>query len=124
LINQQALKRFIQLFLACFIFLSQQGMDVHPHQQAVSDAAAYITHTPAQFPVRAAASTHHHLSSKPEYFKRRPVGLNDGHDHAPVAYSYQLRPQFVYIHTCYHSYAQTFITVAIDLSDWRGPPMA
>ncbi|WP_217606466.1 hypothetical protein [Chitinophaga sp. GbtcB8] len=118
------MKRLIHLFLACFFFLSQQGGDVYPHQQAVSDATAYITHTPAQFPTRAAVSTSHRLTSKPEYFKRRPVGLNDGHDHAPVAYSYYVRPEFVYIHTCYHCYAQTFITVSIDLRDWRGPPMA
>jgi hypothetical protein len=57
-----------------------------------------------------------------ELFKRRPVGLNDGHEQALAVYSIDIRAAFVYIHTRYRTYTQTFRNVAINLGDWRGPP--
>lgn len=57
-----------------------------------------------------------------EIFRRRPVGLNDGNELALTVYSIDIRPLFVYIYTRYRTYSQTFRNVAINLSDWRGPP--
>jgi hypothetical protein len=117
------LKRFVLSFLAgLFFLLAQQGAEVYSHEPAVSDATTVVTGTAAEFPTRAPADVRQALKPMRVYFKHRPVALNDGHDEALNVIFYDIRPEFVYIHTCYHSYVQTFISVAIDLSDWRGPP--
>jgi len=111
------------LFLTCHFLL--------PLQQGRTGNSLLYT-SAGYFPALtlSAASSNAHLAAdgfqqvKPwrELFKRRPIGLNDGHEHALAVYSCDTRPLFVYIHTRYRSYAQTFRNVAINLSDWRGPP--
>ncbi|KAA2238610.1 hypothetical protein F0L74_20515 [Chitinophaga agrisoli] len=120
------MRRLIEyLFLASMLFLSgPHGWERIAAWQSTADATAYSAHTAAELPTRPVASTLHQLKPWKEYFKRRPVGLNDGHEEGLVIYSCHIRPQFVYIHTRYYSQVQPFITVAIDLSDWRGPPVA
>ncbi len=92
--------------------------------QSAADATVYSAHTAAELPTRPVASTQHQLKPWKQYFKRRPVGLNDGHEEGLTIFPFTTRLEFVYVHTRYYRQEQHFITVAIDLSDWRGPPVA
>jgi hypothetical protein len=116
--------QLLGFLLGLFFLPVQEGWGHHAPLPSAADATVFVTHRAAPLTIHPAVSTLHQLKPWKEYFKRRPVGLNDGHVEGLAIYTCHIRPQFVYIHTRYYSYAQTFIHVAIDLSDWRGPPVA
>lgn len=57
-----------------------------------------------------------------QHFSYRTRALNDFHEHLLFVASIRIKSLFVYIHPCYKGYSQSYISVAVTLSDWRGPP--
>ncbi|HEY1164760.1 MAG TPA: hypothetical protein VGE90_06315 [Chitinophaga sp.] len=111
------------LFLTCHCFLQlQQGEAGNSRLHTNTGYFSSLTLSATSSNVHLAAHGFQEVKPWRELFKRRPIGLNDGHEHALAVYSCDTRPLFVYIHTRYRTYAQTFRNVAINLSDWRGPP--
>lgn len=54
----------------------------------------------------------------------RTRALNDYHELCLFVPSIRIKSLFVYIHTVYRGYKESYISVAVTLSDWRGPPLA
>jgi len=111
------------LFLTChFLLPLQQGRNGNSLLYTSAGYFPTLTFSAASSNASLAVDGFQQVKPWRELFKRRPIGLNDGHEQALAVYSCDTRPLFVYIHTRYRCYAQTFRNVAINLSDWRGPP--
>ncbi|MEC5144463.1 hypothetical protein [Chitinophaga sp. 212800010-3] len=60
-------------------------------------------------------------------FKRRPVGINDGYGHDKICPSCLelVTDQFIYVDRILKGYyANPYLSVAVPLRSWRGPPVA
>jgi hypothetical protein len=57
-------------------------------------------------------------------YKHRTRALNDYHELCLFVPSIRIKSSFVYIPAVYGGYKDSHITVAVTLSDWRGPPVA
>lgn len=66
----------------------------------------------------------HFNTSAVHKFNLRNRGLIDYNEYFLTVASIRIKPLFVYIHPTYKGYTDSFISVSISLSDWRGPPMA
>jgi len=66
----------------------------------------------------------HYLKDGPARYRYRTRALNDYHEPFLFVSSIRIRSLFVYIHPQYKGYKESYISVAVTLSDWRGPPVA
>lgn len=57
-------------------------------------------------------------------YNHRTRALNDYHELCLFVPSIRIKPIFVYIPAVYGGYKDSHISVAVTLSDWRGPPVA
>ncbi|WP_146217445.1 hypothetical protein [Chitinophaga sp. S165] len=65
-----------------------------------------------------------HLSTGARRYNHRTRALNDYHELCLFVPSIRIKSLFVYIHAVYKGYKESYISVAVTLSDWRGPPIA
>ena len=66
----------------------------------------------------------HYTESPAPRAAYRNRGVIDYNEYVLTASSIRIKPLFVYIHPCYKGYTESYISVAVSLSDWRGPPVA
>jgi len=57
-------------------------------------------------------------------YNHRTRALNDYHELCLFVPSIRIKTLFVYIPVVYSGYKNSYISVAVTLSDWRGPPLA
>ncbi|WP_149695892.1 hypothetical protein [Chitinophaga sp. CF418] len=70
-----------------------------------------------------ACDTYWFKSSSRKY-NHRTRALNDYHELCLFVPSIRIKTFFVYIPPVYGGYKASYISVAVTLSDWRGPPLA
>ena len=56
-------------------------------------------------------------------YNHRTRALNDYHELCLFVPSIRIKTCFVYIPAVYSGYKNSYISVAVTLSDWRGPPV-
>ncbi|WP_089787826.1 hypothetical protein [Chitinophaga sp. YR573] len=64
------------------------------------------------------------FGEKRQRFFYRTKALNDFHEQSLFVSSIRIKPLYVFIRSHYKGYTQSYISVAISLNHWRGPPTA
>ncbi|SFE54125.1 hypothetical protein SAMN05518672_107150 [Chitinophaga sp. CF118] len=67
---------------------------------------------------------HLFVGEKRQRFYYRTKALNDFNEHCIVVSSIRIKSLFVFICSHYKGYTQSYISVAVSLNNWRGPPTA
>jgi hypothetical protein len=107
------LKQFL-LFISCALFLPV--MQEARHDAAFQGIQIHSTAQSAHQQVRLLQTDPH------KHYNYRTRALNDFHEHFLYVANIRIKSHFVYIHPCYKGYKQSYISVAVTISDWRGPP--
>lgn len=125
-LNLKQLKRLL-LFLSC-IFLLPALQEDSPF---ISHASHTVLHPTAGNTVQTDKdrSTSHavqfeSVTNRPAKYRNRTKALNDFHELCLFVSSIRIRPILIYIQPQYKGYKESYISVAVTLSDWRGPPVA
>ena len=127
-LDLKQLKRLL-LFLSCVFLLpllQEEAPFVASGSQTLIHAhtATVISHADnSQIDVTAIGGTHCFKSSIRKY-NHRTRALNDYHELCLFVPSIRIKTCFVYIPVVYSGYKNSYISVAVTLSDWRGPPVA
>jgi len=121
-LNLKQLKRLL-LFISCIFLL--------PALQGESPFTSYDSHTVLR---PTSANTIHseqakdnavyNIANSPYRYKHRTRALNDFHELCLFVSSIRIRTILIYIQPHYKGYKESYISVAVTLSDWRGPPVA
>ncbi|GAA3955874.1 hypothetical protein GO495_27820 [Chitinophaga oryziterrae] len=64
------------------------------------------------------------FGEKQQRFFYRTKALNDFHEQCFFVSSIRIRSHYVFIRSHYKGYTQSYISVAVSLNHWRGPPTA
>jgi hypothetical protein len=105
------------LFISCLFLLPLLAAERHrtaasAHELLISSPD--VSHAPAHF----------FLSEKIQRFSYRTKALNDFHQYFVFVSSIRIKPLFVFIRSYYKGHTQSYISAAISLNQWRGPPTA
>ena len=123
-LNLKQLKRLL-VFLSCIFLL--------PALQGESPFTSYASQTvlrpTSDNTVHADfkndhVSDYYSITSSRHKYNHRTRALNDFHELCLFVYSIRIRTILTYIQPRYKGYKQSYISVAVTLSDWRGPPVA
>jgi hypothetical protein len=126
-LNLKQLKELL-LFLSCIFFL--------PVLQGEPSYTPPVSQTVLQAHISNVISDHGacdvtddvdgtlNFSAAPRRYNHRTRALNDYHELFLFVSSIRIKSLFVYIHSVYKGYKESYISVAVTLSDWRGPPIA
>jgi len=131
-LDLKQLKRLL-LFLSCVFFLpllqeespfTASGSETIIHAYAANVISHNVSHADSnQIDVTAIGDTQCFKSSIRRY-DHRTRALNDYHELCLFVPSIRIKTCFVYIPAVYSGYENSYISVAVTLSDWRGPPIA
>lgn len=123
-LNLKQLKRLL-LFISCIFLL--------PALQGESPFTSYASHTVLR-PTSANTvhadfnknyvSDSYSITSSPHKYNHRTRALNDFHELCLFVSSIRIKTILIYIQPHYKGYKESYISVAVTLSDWRGPPVA
>lgn len=125
-LNLKQLKGLL-LFLSCIFFL--------PLMQGDSPFISSGSWVVSQAHLSSIESDHSHVditgevdqtqffTSRPGKYNHRTRALNDYHELCLFVPSIRIKSLFVYIHPAYRGYKESYISVSVTLSDWRGPPL-
>lgn len=123
-LNLKQLKRLL-VFISCIFLL--------PALQGESPFTSYSSHTVLR-PTSANAvhadikkdqvSGYYSITSSPHKYNHRTRALNDFHELCLFVSSIRIKTILTYIQPRYKGYKQSYISVAVTLCDWRGPPVA
>ncbi|PSL43468.1 hypothetical protein CLV51_108158 [Chitinophaga niastensis] len=115
------MKLFRQLFfvlIAAFILPQLQGGSVLL-QKSVAGNTIHAANTGIS------ALKAPNLRTTVTIFKRRPVGLNDGHEKVSPVFLAVVTARYIYVDKVLAGYHYNpYLSVPIPLRSWRGPPTA
>ncbi|WP_143011669.1 hypothetical protein [Chitinophaga filiformis] len=121
------LKRLL-LFLSCVFLLpllQEESPFIASGSQTIIHAytANVISHADNNQADVTAISGEQCFKSSIRKYNHRTRALNDYHELCLFVPSIRIKTCFVYIPAVYSGYKNSYISVAVTLSDWRGPPV-
>ncbi|MBW8686870.1 hypothetical protein [Chitinophaga rhizophila] len=120
------LKRLL-LFLSCvFLLPTLQGespFTSSDSQTVLRPTAGSHVHTTGSNLVKRQAAIYS-LNDTIRKYRTRTKALNDFHELCLFVASIRIKTVLLYIQPQYKGYKESYISVAVTISDWRGPPVA
>ncbi|QHS58686.1 hypothetical protein [Chitinophaga agri] len=120
------LKRLL-LFLSCIFLLPALQEDspfISHASQTVLHPTTGNTLQTDKHKVTYHAVQFESVTKRPYKYRSRTKALNDFHELCLFVSSIRIRPILLYIQPHYKGYKESYISVAVTISDWRGPPVA
>ncbi len=125
-LNLKQLKGLL-LFLSCIFFLpllQEESPFISSGSQAILRAHfSDIEADPVHLEIADNVDQTQCFTSNPGKYNHRTRALNDYHELCLFVPIIRIKSLFVYIHPAYKGYKESYISVSVTLSDWRGPPL-
>jgi len=127
-LDVKQLKRLL-LFLSCIFFLpllQEEVPFITSTSQTIIRAhtSSVVSHADSQQAGGTAIDGVQWFKTGARRYNHRTRALNDYHELCLFVSSIRIKSFFVYIPVVYSGYKNSYISVAVTLSDWRGPPVA